>query len=107
MQEATIMFTNKAFTSATISFASDLLPALLDVPFNGAGNGIFGNSGVFGDNYFGGLSNSAPLRTYYPRDVQRCRYSIIQFSHQIARESYGIFGITLTGLVGQSTRAYR
>lgn len=107
MQEATIMFTNKAFTSATLSFASDLLPAFQDVPFTGAGNGIFGNSGVFGDNYFGGLANSAPMRTYFPRSVQRCRYSVIQFSHQIARESYGIYGITISGLVGQSTRAYR
>ncbi len=106
MQEATIIFANKAFTSATLSFSSDLLPQFIDVPFLGAGNGIFG-SGLFGSSFFGGSANSAPTRTYFPRDTQRCRYSVIKFTHKVARESYAIYGITITGNVGQSTRAYR
>lgn len=106
IREATMMFENKQFTSATISFATDLLPQFNDVVFNGLGPGLFGDD-VFGNNYFGGGANSAPLRTYIPRDNQRCRYLLIQFTHNIAREKYSIFGITLTGEVGQSSRAYR
>jgi hypothetical protein len=115
MREATIMFENKAFTDATISFASDLLPQLNPVDIFGDGNGIFGYSGNnyqkrnfgFGSNFFGGASNSIPFRTLIPRNNQRCRYLIVNFTHQIAREEYAIYGITLTGEVSQSTRAYR
>lgn len=104
-RQATMMFNNKAFTNATLSFASDLLPAFQDIPFNGDGNGIFG-SNPFGSNYFGGSSDGAPFRTYIPRTCQRCRYLLIQFFHQIAREEYLIFGITVTGEIS-SERAYR
>ncbi len=115
MREATMMFENKAFTEATLSFATDLVPQLTDVDFYGDGNGIFGYSGNnyeginqgFGSNFFGGASNSIPFRTYIPRYNQRCRYLIVQFTHQIAREQYAIFGISLTGEVSQSSRAYR
>ena len=104
-RQSSIMFLNKAFTSAVLSFATDLLPALQDIPFNGDGNGIFGNDN-FGTIFFGGSSHGAPFRTYVPRDCQRCRYLLIQFFHQIAREEYLIFGITVTGEIS-SERAYR
>lgn len=106
IREATMMFTNKAFTSATLSFSTDLLPLLQPVPFNGSGNGIFGHQ-PFGSNYFGGISHSAPFRTYVPRNCQRCRFLNCKFTHNIARESYAIYGLTLTGEIGQSSRAYR
>lgn len=106
--EATLMFENKAFTEATLSFSSDLLPKFNDIPFNGDGNGIFGiGTGPFGNRFFGGGSNAAPFRTYIPRDNQRCRYLIIKFAHRVAREKYSINGLTLTGNIQQSTRAYR
>lgn len=107
LSEATMMFANKAFTTATLSFATDLLPEFIPVPFSGSGNGIFGHIENFGDNFFGGASHSAPFRTYIPRQCQRCRYMVIKFDHKIAREFYNIFGVTLTGKVGLSTRAYR
>lgn len=101
------MFVNKAFTSATMSFASDLFPALQDVPVPGDGNGIFGYP-VFGTtNFFGGASHPVPFRTYIPRSLARCRFSIIKFGHQVAREQWGVNGVTVTGEVAQSTRAYR
>lgn len=103
----TMMFENKTFTEATVSFGSDLLPELIDVPFSGAGNGIFGIGNDFGGGFFGGNSHSAPLRTYFPRQVMRCRYVVIHWKHKIAREKYGIFGITIDGSIGQSVRAYR
>lgn len=108
MSEATVMFENKAFTDATLSFATDLLPELIDVDCPGDGNGIFGiGTGNFGNGYFGGNSHPAPFRTYIPRNAQRCRYMVVQFQHSIAREKYSIFGISLTGNIGISTRAYR
>jgi len=107
IREATIMFENRAFTNATLSFATDLLPSFDPTPFNMSGNGIFGHGENYGDGFFGGLSNSAPFRTTLPRDKQRCRYILVKFEHKIAREQWAIFGVTLTGRVGLSSRAYR
>lgn len=120
MREMTMMFENKAFTSATMNFATDLLPSFNPVTIIGDGNGIFGFTGYgtqmpnntgggigFGGNFFGGGSNSAPFRTYIPRNNQRCRYLVLQFQHDVAREEFAIFGISLTGEISQSTRAYR
>jgi hypothetical protein len=104
--EATMMFETRNITLATISFASDLLPELIPIEFEMDGNGIFGHSN-FGTGFFGGLSNSAPFRTYIPRQCQRCRYIVVQFSHRIAREDWRCFGCSLTANVQQSTRAFR
>lgn len=106
IREATIMFLSKAFTKATAFYSSDLLPEMIEVPFNGDGNGIFGNN-LFGNSYFGGGSHAAPFRTYLPSKVQRCRYIVVGFQHRIAREQFGITGVTLTGRGGLSSRAYR
>jgi hypothetical protein len=107
IREATMMFANKAFTQATMSFATDLLPEYVDVTFNGDGNGIFGIGNSFGSGFFGGASHGAPFRTYVPRNCQRCRFLLVKFSHSVARENYLLYGISLTGAVGQSSRAYR
>lgn len=106
LREATLMFINKAFTTASLVFSTDLLPEFIEVPFSGSGSGIFGHQG-FGDNFFGGASNSIPFRTYIPRQCQRCRYINVGFQHSVAREQFGIYGLTLTGETGISTRAYR
>lgn len=104
-RETTLMFLNKAFTSGILRVGTDLLPQLIEIPFNGDGNGLFGYA-PFGQGFFGGASHPAPLRTYIPRQCQRCRYIVIQFEHHVAREQYGITGMTLTGEV-YSIRAYR
>lgn len=108
ISEATCMFTNRGFTSGTMSFSSDLSPVFVPVPFQGDGNGIFGHYSLpgFGFGFFGGGSNGAPIRTYIPRDQQRCRYLNIAYEHSVAREEYSILGITLTGITGMSTRGY-
>jgi hypothetical protein len=107
IREATVMFENKAFSSATVSFATDLLPAFIDVNFTSDGNGIFGMSGFFGQGFFGGASNSAPFRTYVPGPCQRCRFIIPKFTHKVAREQWSILGISLVGEFDLSTRAYK
>ncbi len=108
ISEATLMFENKAFSEATLGFSSDLIPEFKDVDFSGNGNGGFGvGSGKFGANFFGGGANAAPFRTYIPRDIQRCRYIVPRFTHSVAFEKYSINGLTLTGTILQSSRAYR
>ncbi len=104
--ESTLMFENKTFTTASLAFSTDLLPEFQTVEFNGYGSGIFGHD-QFGENFFGGNSHSAPFRTYIPRQCMRCRYINVRFNHHVAREKWSVFGCTLTGAVGQSTRAYR
>jgi len=106
IREATLMFENRAFKEATLSFSSDLVPQFFSIPFNGTGKGLFGFD-KFGNNYFGGASNSPPFRTYIPRQTQRCRFLNIKFTHKAARELYAIFGLTLTGEITPSSRAYR
>ncbi len=106
VSEATMMFQDKAFSKAIMSFATDLQPEFLDVSIIGDGKGLFGFS-QFGTGFFGGASSGAPFRTYIPRQCQRCRYILVQFSHKIAREKYAIYGSTLSGRTGISTRAYR
>ena len=107
--QATVMFSNTAFSKSTVSFSSDLKPDFISVPFNNLGNGIFGsysNPG-FGFGYFGGLGNAKPFRTLIPLQTQRCRFINLKFQHQVAREICELYGITLTGNVGESERAYR
>lgn len=106
VREATVMFENKAFTSAILSFGSDLLPMYIPIPFNGDGNGIYGHS-TYGEGFYGGSSHSAPFRTLIPRDSQRCRALNVKLEHDVARENIIVYGISITGEVGYSTRAYR
>ena len=106
LRESTLMFQTRNITSAILSFATDLLPELIPVTFNLDGNGIFGTNN-FGSGFFGGNSNSAPFRTFIPRQCQRCRFMVIKVEHSIAREDYRLLGCSITGEVGQSTRTYR
>jgi hypothetical protein len=120
VREAQLLFENRAFTNATLSFSTDLLPGFINIPFLGTGNGIFGYTGIpasvngipgptgFGYGYFGGASDSTPFRTYIPSQAQRCRFLNVKFNHTAAREQYAIFGLTLTQNDGaQSSRGYR
>lgn len=106
IREAQLFFDDLAFTKGIVSFASDIMPAFIPVPFDADGNGIFGFSD-FGSGFFGGASNGAPIRTYIPRDVQRCRYIVIKFNHAVARDKWALNGITLTGEILESSRAFR
>jgi len=106
LRESTLMFEDNQFTSAKLGFATDLMPQIVEVPFDMNGNGIFGNQS-FGTSLFGGISNNVPFRTYIPRDKQRCTYIQLEFKHNIAREKYALLSATVTGNISTSTRAYR
>jgi hypothetical protein len=107
ISEAQILFDNLAFTNATVSFATDLLPDFQPITITGSGPGLFGITNNFGSGFFGGASNSAPFRTLIPRFAQRCRYMVIKFEHTVARDKWALNGITLSGNTELSTRAYR
>jgi hypothetical protein len=107
LRDLQLLFSNKAFTRAIIGFQTDLIPMILEHPFNGDGNGIFGLSAPFGQQFFGGNSHGAPYRTYIPRNYQRCRYIQIEFIHKVARETFKLFGTTITGNTQLKERAYR
>jgi hypothetical protein len=106
MRDAQVMFDNLAFTQATISFATDLLPQFEEVELIADGNGIFGFN-EFGNGFFGGASHGAPIRTYIPRNCQRCRYMLVRFNHRVAREKWALYGISLIGETQLSERSYR
>lgn len=107
MGDAQVFFETRTLTGGTLSFATDLLPEFVDIDFNLDGNGIFGHSN-FGTGFFGGTSNSAPFRTYVPRQCQRCRFIVVKFEHSTAREDYRILGISITAnSATASPRAYR
>jgi hypothetical protein len=107
--ESTFMFATRALTNFTASFSSDLKPEYASIPFQGDGNGIFGDysSPGFGYGFFGGASNSAPFRTIIPREAQRCRFLNVKMNHCVARETWSLYGTTLTGNTGISSRGYR
>ncbi len=109
IREATVMLESRAVTLFSVSFASDLVPEFFEVEFTGSGNGIFGSysSPGFGNGFFGGIGNAAPFRTIVPLKTQRCRFIYVQVEHDVAREKFILNGVTLTGEVGKSTRAYR
>ena len=105
VSEGTLIFDTMNFTQGVISYASDLSPGLISVPFPAEGNGVW-NDFAWGGCTWGGNGSSRPLRTYIPYNKQRCRFIRAEFEHDVARESYAIFGISLT-YEPVSSRAYR
>lgn len=105
-RDGTIIFENNTFTEGLIGYATDLLPEFQEVTFLGYGSGAFGNYPFGSMGTFGGMANSAPMRTLIPREKMRCRYISARFKHTIARELFSVYGITYTfETLGE--RAYR
>lgn len=95
VREGTYMFQANSFTSATVTYKSDISPDFEGNDFPSAGNGDFGLF-VWGNQNWGGEGSAAPHRTYIPRDKQRCRYLKPRFQHFGAREKFSLLGISLT-----------
>jgi len=106
VREAQLFTENRSFTSFMSKFSSDLSPSFESVTFSGVGPGTFGTVS-FGQGYFGGGSNAAPLRTFIPRNKQRCRFIRVGFEHKSALEEWKVYGMSLTFESTGSTRAYR
>lgn len=105
VREGTVMFEDTVFYNAEMGYASDLSPAYEFVEFDEVG---LGDWGMFdwGAQNWGGEGSQVPLRTYIPRDKQRCRFLRPRFRHGVAREKFAVFGISLT-FRPISSRAYR
>jgi hypothetical protein len=105
VSEGTFLFENTVFYSATISYASDMSTDFEPVDFDESGLGDWGYF-TWNNQTWGGDGSQAPLRTYIPRNKQRCRFLRPKFAHNFAREKFALFGLSLT-FRPYSTRAYR
>lgn len=105
VREGTTLFEDTVFYAATMSYASDLSPDFEEIDFNGSGIGDWG-AFVWNEQNWGGGGSQVPLRTYIPRDKQRCRFIRPRFEHLISREKFSLFGLSLTFRV-IGPRAYR
>lgn len=105
VSEGTVLFDRISFSELQLAFSSDLSPGYESITFTGTGNGAYGTN-TYGENNYGGSGNSIPFRTYVPRNKQRCRYLNCKVTHSTARESFAIFGLSLSGNL-TSTRAYK
>lgn len=105
VRESTVMFENSSFRGGTVGFNTDLSPSFESVSFEMDGNGTWGGS-FWGENTWGGSGLSIPLRTYIPRQKQRCRYIRSRFTHADAFYKFAILGISYAFEVS-SDRAYR
>jgi hypothetical protein len=105
IRESTVMFEDTSFTSADVSFSTDISVSLETATFTGKGNGGFGNQ-AYGSGVFGSYGQAAPIRTFIPRNKQRCRYIHCNFKHATAREKFSIYGISYVFEI-VSPRAYR
>lgn len=105
VREGTVLFQNNVFTFASLFYSSDLSPDFEEIEFTGTGNGDWG-TWFWSDLNWGGEGSGVPIRTYIPRDKQRCRYINQRFKGRSAREKFSIFGTSLT-FRPISEKAYR
>jgi hypothetical protein len=107
--EATYIFEASDFIGGTMGFCSDLFPNFDYQTFGYDGIGVWGEmgwSGALQGMVWGGLGTGVPVRTYIPRNKQRCRWLEASFQHAIAWDQFAFYGITLV-YNDYSTRSYR
>ena len=90
-----ILFERNTFTTAILSFSSDLSSIFDPVPFENPGAGIW-SLFLWGEQTWGGGGSGVPMRTLIPLQKQRCRYLNVKFEHNNAFEHYAIVGISFT-----------
>lgn len=105
IREGTFLFEDANFSRATVGYRTDLSPGFETVDFSKAGKGDWSLFAWSEHNWGGGFSG-VPLRTYVPRQKQRCRYIQAQFIHNSSREQFSMYGISYTFRL-ISERAYR
>jgi uncharacterized protein (DUF427 family) len=105
VSESTAIFENDNFSTMLLSYSSDLSPSFESISFQGAGIGDWGQFS-YGSVNWGGVAAPIPLRTFIPRNKQRCRFINVKVEHKVAFEKYSLYGITLK-YRPFSTRAYK
>ena len=105
ISEGSLIVDGNTFYSATLSYYSDLSRAFYDIEFFGQGTGTWGGFN-WGQTAWGGEGTDVPIRTFIPRNKQKCRYLTCKFTHKVAREKFKVLGITMK-VRRISTKAYR
>jgi hypothetical protein len=105
VREGTVIFENNNYTFMDVGYATDLSPSFEEVTIQGKGDGDFGYF-AFGEINFGGIAAAIPIRLYIPRQKQRCRYMHVRVEHNVALETFGLYGMSLT-FRPYSVRAYK
>jgi hypothetical protein len=105
VREGTFIFEDNNFSRASVGYSSDLSPGFETIDFEKAGKGDW-SLFLWSEHNWGGGFSGVPLRTYIPRQKQRCRYMKAQFLHDSAREKFSLYGISYTVRM-ISERAYR
>lgn len=100
----TFRFEANNFSKVTISYASDLSPSFESETFEEIGTGEWGDSSWDGNNW-GGVAAPIPIRTFIPRQKQRCTFLVPKFEHQVAIQKYSLMYISLV-VRPYSNRAY-
>lgn len=93
--EVTFPFKNAAFREITASFSSNVSAGVTSVVITNRGNGGWG-SFPWGDQPWGGaVGGSNVLRTYVPREKQRCSWLTLSLETDEAFVGFSLQGISL------------
>lgn len=93
--EAILLLKQSFFNSASLNFYSDVSGSVESVPLFGSGGGLWGRFTWGGVTWWGGISNSKPLRTYVPLEKQRCDLLSVQFVTAEAWARFQVEGVVL------------
>jgi hypothetical protein len=93
-REAHVMFDDYRGSEINLTFSSDVSRSEVETTLN---LNVFGEFGLFsfGDRPWGGDPFEDNMRTYLPRDKQRCRLLNVKYTSNIAREKWELEGIAL------------
>lgn len=92
--EALLLLRQSYFDNASVNFYSDVSGSIDSVPITGNGGGLWGRFLWGLQTWWGGISNSKPIRTYVPLEKQRCDLLSVQFT---CSEGWAVF--QLEGIV--------
>ena len=95
VQESSFIYDELSFSNVRVSFQTDSSPGLELVDFKVGRNHIWGEF-AWGQRIFGGGDTGIPLRTYVPREKQRCQRIWAQVEHNTARQAWALFGMSYT-----------
>lgn len=93
--EAILLLKQSFFNVASLNFYSDVSGSVEDVPIVGNGGGLWGRFPWGLQAWWGGVSNSKPIRTYVPLEKQRCDLLSVQFACAEAWARFQIEGVVL------------
>lgn len=92
-REATVIFKQNIFNTASLNFYSEISSGIDMVPITGSPTGGWGQF-VWGSAPWGGVLRSILFRTFVPLEKQRCDLLSIQFQCQNAWAQFAIEGVS-------------